>query len=77
LLSPPIILGASYYPNAKAIYLTKANFPLHGDGSSDDTQAIQQAIDKVDVPNHEGIVFLPSSRYRLTAPSICSSDNIA
>ena len=43
--------GASYYTmrldDPKAVYLTRDNFSVHGDGIADDTDAIQQAIDKV------------------------------
>ena len=59
--------GASYYPvrpdDPKAVYLTKDNFPVRGDGVADDTAAIQQAIDKV---AGAGVVFLPEGRYRIT-----------
>ncbi len=64
------LLGASYYPerldDAKAVYLSSANFAVHGDGKADDTEAIQQAIDKEEETNSEGVVFIPSGRYRLT-----------
>jgi len=70
LLTTPI--GAqSYFPlrldDPKAVYLTKENFPVHGDGISDDTEALQSAINKVQETTGEGIVFVPSGRYRLTA----------
>ena len=61
---------SSYYtqrPNdAKAIYLTPDAFPVHADGSADDTDAIQQAINTVQETHNQGIVFIPSGRYRLT-----------
>ena len=64
------LFGASYYPqrldDAKAEYLIPSNFAVHGDGSADDTEAIQQAIDKEEGTNHEGVVFIPSGRYRIT-----------
>ena len=37
-----------------------------GDGSADDTAAIQAAIDAAHAKTGEGIVFLPSGRYRIT-----------
>jgi hypothetical protein len=37
-----------------------------GDGKTDDTAAIQAAIDSARVKSGEGLVFLPSGRYRLT-----------
>src|ERR1019366_5518068 len=42
------------------------NFSLRGDGVADDSAAIQQAIDQVQEKYGEGIVFLPSGRYRIT-----------
>jgi sugar lactone lactonase YvrE len=63
------VWGASYYPtrleDAKAVYLTKDNFPVQGDGVADDSAAIQSAIDKAAEPG-EGIVFIPEGRYRIT-----------
>ena len=59
--------AASYYTirldDSKAVYLTKESFPVHGDGTADDSDAIQKAIDRV---QGEGIVFVPEGRYRLT-----------
>lgn len=37
-----------------------------GDGQSDDTAAIQQALDQAANKGQGGVVFLPSGRYRLT-----------
>src|ERR1700683_2405541 len=52
--------AASFYPvrieDAKAVYLTPDNFPVHGDGAGDDRAS----------EHGEGIVFVPSGRYRLT-----------
>jgi sugar lactone lactonase YvrE len=62
--------AASYYPqrlaDAKAVYLTPESFPVRGDGQGDDTPAIQQAIDVEETAHHEGIVFIPPGKYRLT-----------
>src|SRR5712671_5012181 len=70
LLASPID-AQSYYPlrldDPKAVYLTPENFPVHGDGTTDDTEALQSAINKVQETTGEGIVFVPSGRYRLTA----------
>jgi len=61
--------GASYYParldDAKAVYLTRDHFPVVGDGVTDDSAAIQSAIDKA-AEHGEGILFVPAGRYRLT-----------
>jgi len=69
LLTAPL-WGTSYYTirldDPKAVYLTRDNFSVHGDGTADDTDAIQQAIDKVQETTNQGIVFVPEGRYRLT-----------
>src|SRR5215472_9526423 len=61
--------AVSYYPvrleDAKAVYLTPDSFSVHGDGTADDSAAIQDAVDKAAVRG-EGIVFVPSGRYRVT-----------
>src|SRR5438552_19153567 len=71
LLLATTVAAQSYYPlrldDPKAVYLTKENFPVHGDGIMDDTEALQSAINKVQETTGEGIVFVPSGRYRLTA----------
>ncbi|HEV2272625.1 MAG TPA: glycosyl hydrolase family 28-related protein [Acidobacteriaceae bacterium] len=63
-------LGASVYPvrldDARAIYLTRDQFAVQGDGKADDSAAIQAAIDKVQETEGEGIVFVPQGRYRIT-----------
>ena len=50
----------------KAIYLTAQEFGAVGDGKADDSAAIQAAVDKAGGSAREGIVFVPSGRYRLT-----------
>src|SRR5713226_1834398 len=50
----------------KAVYLTPENFSVHADGITDDTEALQSAINKAQETTGEGIVFVPSGRYRLT-----------
>jgi hypothetical protein len=50
----------------KAVYLTSQEFGDHGDGIGDDSAAIQAAVDKAASNASEGIVFVPSGRYRLT-----------
>jgi hypothetical protein len=49
----------------KAIYLSAEAFGSHADGRSDDSAAIQAAIDKAGVDALGGIVFVPSGRYRV------------
>jgi sugar lactone lactonase YvrE len=69
LLTVPLF-ASSYYParldDAKAVYLTPDNFPVKGDGVADDSAGLQQAINKVQESNNQGILFVPSGHYRLT-----------
>ena len=39
---------------------------MKGDGSADDSAALQQAINQVQEKTNQGILFVPSGRYRLT-----------
>jgi sugar lactone lactonase YvrE len=59
----------SSYPirpdDAKAVYLTPDKFPVHADGVADDSDALQAAIDRA-AEHGEGILFVPSGRYRIT-----------
>jgi hypothetical protein len=50
----------------KAVYLAAPEFAPHADGQADDSAAIQAAFDKAGSSVREGIVFIPSGRYRLT-----------
>jgi hypothetical protein len=50
----------------KAVYLQAPAFNVEGNGIADDSAAIQSAIDKAASNLWEGIVFVPSGRYRLT-----------
>jgi hypothetical protein len=62
----------SFYPvrlaDKTAVYLSPSNdrFGTKGDGVADDTAALQKAIDTVADTTHQGIVFIPEGRYRLT-----------
>jgi sugar lactone lactonase YvrE len=62
--------AASRYPirldDPEAVYLTNEQFQVHGDGTSDDSAAIQSAIDAVETAHGEGILFVPEGRYRIT-----------
>ncbi|HTY64627.1 MAG TPA: glycosyl hydrolase family 28-related protein [Acidobacteriota bacterium] len=59
----------SYYPlrleDPRAVYLTRDHFPVHADGTADDADALQQAIDRVQETTRAGVVFIPEGRYRL------------
>jgi sugar lactone lactonase YvrE len=60
----------SYYTSRlddpRAVYLTRENFHIHGDGAADDSDALQDAINKVQELHFQGILFVPSGRYRLS-----------
>jgi hypothetical protein len=66
----PLHGGTSYYPSRlndpRAVYLTSDNFPVKADGITDDSAALQQAINKVQETTNQGILFIPAGRYRLT-----------
>ena len=77
LLCAMLLLGVSCFASAssvyttrlddpKAVYFTAQEFNARGDGKTDDSAAIQAAIDKAGSNGREGIVFVPSGRYRLT-----------
>src|SRR6266481_4994839 len=70
LISSVRLCADSQYParldDAKAVYLTPDNFPVHADGVADDSDALQQAINRVQETTTQGILFLPSGRYRVT-----------
>ena len=60
----------SFYPerldDKAAVYLDDARFGAKGDGTTDDSEALQKAIDAVADEHHEGILFVPSGHYRIT-----------
>src|SRR3984885_2704937 len=62
--------SSSYYTlrpeDAKAVYLTRNDPSVHGDGVGDDSDVIQQAINKVQETTGQGILFIPEGRYRLS-----------
>jgi sugar lactone lactonase YvrE len=78
LLLPVLLLAASSLAWAsssvfatrlddpRAVYLSAQSFGAQGDGKADDTAAIQAAIDRTENGAREGIVFIPSGRYRLS-----------
>ena len=51
-------------PNA--IHLSAPELGVRGDGATDDSAAIQAAIDKAGTSFSGGLVFMPSGRYRVT-----------
>jgi len=71
LLSFSLPLRADSYYREKlddqnAVYLNSENFAVHADGMGDDSDALQKAINKVQETRLQGIVFVPSGRYRLS-----------
>ncbi len=64
------LFASSFYTDklddAKAVYLTPNSFAIHTDGIADDSDGLQQAINKVQETTNQGILFIPSGRYRLT-----------
>jgi sugar lactone lactonase YvrE len=64
------LYASSYYPlrpeDPRAVYLTKDAFPVQGDGVADDTDALQQAINRVQETTRIGVVLIPEGRYRLS-----------
>jgi sugar lactone lactonase YvrE len=70
LLAPGLLKAASVYTvrvdDPAAVYLTPENFPVRGDGLADDSDALQQAIDKVASSTGAGVLFIPKGTYRLT-----------
>src|SRR5215469_6470046 len=62
LAQPGTSAFATKLDDPRAIALTGAA----GDGKTDDSAAIQAAIDKAQSDRGEGIVFIPQGRYRLT-----------
>src|ERR1022692_717265 len=57
---------ATRLDDPKAVYLTAPEFGAHADGKSDDSAALQAAIDKAANNAPEGIVFVAPGQYRLT-----------
>ncbi|HEY3838903.1 MAG TPA: glycosyl hydrolase family 28-related protein, partial [Bryobacteraceae bacterium] len=62
LAGPSVITVRLEDPNA--IYLATPAFEVHADGKSDDSVAVQAAIDKA-YGAHQGIVFVPPGRYAI------------
>ncbi|MFO7447358.1 MAG: glycosyl hydrolase family 28-related protein [Ignavibacteriaceae bacterium] len=62
--------GKSFYTeplhDQKAIYLTPDNFPVTPDKDGDDSEALQQAINKAEEQSSFGIVMIPEGSYQFT-----------
>jgi sugar lactone lactonase YvrE len=71
LLARTSALAQSVYAtrldDPRAVYLDAVEFGAHGDGIADDSAALQAALNKAESATaHEGILFVPSGRYRIT-----------
>lgn len=64
------MFASSYYTSrpedARAVYLTSDNFSVKADGIADDSAALQQAINQVQEKTNQGLLFVPSGRYRIS-----------
>jgi hypothetical protein len=64
------LYASSYYPtrleDPRAVYFTRDPFIIHGDGIGDDSDALQQAINRVQETTRIGVLFIPGGRYRLS-----------
>jgi hypothetical protein len=66
-----VLLGGLCHGRAASVITTKLDDPGAvyldaSDGTTDATEALQAAIDKAESRLHEGIVFVPAARYKLT-----------
>ncbi len=63
------LMAQSFYPlrpdDSNAVYLDKGQFGAKGDGIADDSDALQQAINRVEETTRQGVVLIPEGRYRL------------
>ena len=70
----PVFAASSVFTarldDPRAVYLDAPELGAQGDGQADESGRIQAAIDKAESSAREGIVFVPSGRYRLTLPSM-------
>lgn len=66
----PPLHAQSVYPvrldDPAAIYLGSSQLPADTTGKSDDSAALQAAVDAVEAEHVQGIVFVPEGRYRIT-----------
>ncbi len=72
LVAAPAIAKTAPPAKSVSVYLSQPDDPRAitvkgvGDGRSDDSAALQQAIDAAAAGGHGGVVFLPSGRYRIS-----------
>ncbi len=62
--------GSSFYTlpllDKKAVYLTKENFKVTPNEDGDDSDALQEAINKAQAQSRFGIVFIPEGEYQIS-----------
>jgi hypothetical protein len=51
----------------------KTQYGAMGDGTTDDTAALQRALNDLGTPSHSSVLFLPAGTYRITATLIMTS----
>ena len=60
----------SFYPgmpaDSEAVYFLPGKFPIKADGSTDVSQALQEAINEVKLQHNFGILFIPSGTYLIS-----------
>ncbi|HPG38841.1 MAG TPA: glycosyl hydrolase family 28-related protein [bacterium] len=62
--SRPSLYTTAFY-DAGAVYFTPDRFTIHADGETDDSAALQNAIDQLEKTWGAGIVFIPEGKYCL------------
>lgn len=67
-VSDPALLNSLYTarPDDRLAVVADTTLGVKGDGSTDDTDALQRAIDRVADTTGSGVVLLPEGRYRLS-----------
>lgn len=69
LIATPVF-ASSYYTSrpedARAVYFESSNFPVKADGIADESDALQQAMDRVQEKTNQGLLLIPSGRYRIS-----------
>ena len=69
-LASAVTNAQSFYPvrldDPSSVSVQQGSDGVRGDGLSDDTDALQHAIDRVEETTHQGVVFVAEGRYRIS-----------